>query len=142
MTGSVIHFWRHLHLSLHRNFRHVSDLSGFYPQRGPVSGRHIYTRAQENVHAYICRSFSEPVWVDLFTNPVMQKAVLMAQAGATVGVTVSLAEKDGSGFHQPCDKGKNARQVCCCFVLGMQGGWSTGNQFQLLGRTGNKAVCI
>lgn len=34
----------------------------------------------ENVRAYICRSFSEPVWVDLCTNRVMQKAVLMAQA--------------------------------------------------------------
>ncbi|CAK9009207.1 unnamed protein product [Durusdinium trenchii] len=42
----------------------------------------------ENVRAYICRSFSEPVWVDLFTNPVMQKAVLMAQVAMLCAVLI------------------------------------------------------
>jgi len=42
----------------------------------------------ENVRAYICRSFSEPVWVDLCTNPVMQKAVLMAQVAMLCAVLI------------------------------------------------------
>jgi len=42
----------------------------------------------ENVRAYICRSFSQPVWVDLCTNPVMQKAVLVAQVAMFCAVLI------------------------------------------------------
>jgi hypothetical protein len=42
--------------------------------------------SKENVRGYICRSFSEPVWVDLCSNSVMQRAVLMAQVEGAVQV--------------------------------------------------------
>ncbi|CAE7781768.1 unnamed protein product, partial [Symbiodinium pilosum] len=42
----------------------------------------------ENVRAYICRSFSQPVWVDLCTNPVMQRAVLVAQVAMLCAVLI------------------------------------------------------
>ncbi|CAE7359679.1 unnamed protein product [Symbiodinium natans] len=42
----------------------------------------------ENVRAYICRSFSQPVWVDLCTNRVMQKAVAVAQVAMLCAVLI------------------------------------------------------
>lgn len=52
----------------------------------------------ENVRAYICRSFSEPVWVDLCTNSVMQRAVLMAQVAMLCAVLIPFFSTDILGL--------------------------------------------
>eukprot|EP00438_Fugacium_kawagutii_P034434 Skav216662 [mRNA] locus=scaffold930:53032:60971:- [translate_table: standard] len=54
--------------------------------------------AGENVRAYICRSFSEPVWVDLCTNSVMQRAVLMAQVAMLCAVLIPFFSTDILGL--------------------------------------------
>merc|ERR1712127_515649 len=42
----------------------------------------------ENVRSYTSRSFNKPVWVNLFGNPQMQKAIVLAQIALYVAVLV------------------------------------------------------
>lgn len=48
----------------------------------------------ENVRAYTSRSFDKPVWINLFGNKTMQKAVLMAQAAMLIAVLVPYLSED------------------------------------------------
>ena len=74
----------------------ITGESSLHPKRSnnPATDRGVLPDgSKENVRAYICRSFSEPVWVDLCTNSVMQRAVLMAQVEG-----MGCSGKHSSGF--------------------------------------------